>query len=461
MAAVHKSMKKRNEWVMKALKREKKLNDRGIADFAQVQRHFFRDLNDWIGRMTDPRAPQYTTYTQQDLVWLGLLKNVCGVESMRGMNENFNEYASISTLSFLSGDGRLEELPDFTTLNNYLERLSPSCLSDVRREMVKSLIRSKAFLKNRIPGKYWPVVLDGTGLFHFKEKHCNNCLVRTVTDEEGKKHKTYYHKVLEAKLILSDSIVISLGTEFIENESEDVEKQDCENAAAKRLLERIKKEYPRLCICVQGDGLYGVEPLMKQCSGYGWKYLFTLKEGTQRNITKDYRDLEEDMRHVKEGICAEKGRGGFYNGVEEITGKQETFNVVEYGYEKTENGETKHVSFLWVTNIKVTERNLEALANAGRKRWKIENEGFNNQKNGIYKIEHLNSRDTNAMKNHYLLTQIADILMQLYLACNKLVKEIGQSIKNTSSRLLESFRRQPITDEDVCHISRYTTVHLE
>lgn len=135
--------------------------------------------------------------------------------------------------------------------------------------------------------------------------------------------------------------------------------------------------------------------------------------------------------------------------------------MFEYKYEKTENGKEKQVCFLWVTNLKITERNLEELILAGRRRWKIENEGFNNRKNGIYKIEHLNSRNTNAMKNHYLLTQIADILMQLYLACNKLVKTIGQSIKNTSSRLLESFRRQTITDEDVSRISSYTTVHLE
>ena len=167
------------------------------------------------------------------------------------------------------------------------------------------------------------------------------------------------------------------------------------------------------------------------------------------------------MRHIRGGLCPEKGEGAFYNGVEVITGKTEVFNVFEYKYEKAEDGETKQISFLWVTNLKITERNLETLINAGRKRWKIENEGFNNQKNGIYKIEHLNSRDTNAMKNHYLLTQIADILMQLYLACKKLVKSIGQSIKNTSSRLLESFRRQPITDEDVYYIFRCTTVQLE
>ena len=65
------------------------------------------------------------------------------------------------------------------------------------------------------------------------------------------------------------------------------------------------------------------------------------------------------------------------------------------------------------------------------------------------------------MKNHYLLTQIADILMQLYVAWNPIIKEIKQSIKNTSSRLLESFRRQTVTDEDVQYIERYTTVYLE
>ena len=43
----------------------------------------------------------------------------------------------------------------------------------------------------------------------------------TVTREiDGKevKVKRYYHKVLEAKLVLAPGIVISLDTEFIENE---------------------------------------------------------------------------------------------------------------------------------------------------------------------------------------------------------------------------------------------------
>lgn len=137
-------------------------------------------------------------------------------------------------------------------------------------------------------------------------------------------------------------------------------------------------------------------------------------------------------------------------------------NVFEYEYEmKDKKGKQQAISFQWISSLEVTKRNIEEMIFAGRGRWKIENEGFNNQKNGLYRIEHLNSKNSNAMKNHYLITQISDILMQLYLAWNPYIKKLKQTKKNTSSWLLESFRRQTITKEDVSYIFRYTTVYLE
>ena len=137
-------------------------------------------------------------------------------------------------------------------------------------------------------------------------------------------------------------------------------------------------------------------------------------------------------------------------------------NVYEYKYEAKDKDENKQkIRFQWVTSLELSDKNVEEMILAGRGRWKIENEGFNNPKNGIYQIEHLNSRNSNAMKNHYLFTQISDILMQLYLAWNPFITELGQSIKNTSSGLLESFRQQTITEEDVSYIFGYTTVYLE
>lgn len=453
-------MRKRTEWIRKSQKRDKKEKDRGIVDFAKIQNHFFHELPEWINQMEDPRHPSYILYTQADFIYMGILKNICSLESMRQMEENFNEQTCIETLRILSGDRKLEEMPHYDSLNYYLEKLSPECLSGLRRKMVKSLLRGKTFYRGRLLGKYWRVILDGTGLFYFKERHCEHCLCETTKGAEGKTVKRYYHKVLEAKLVLGEKLVISLGTEFIENEKEEVSKQDCETNAAKRLLARLKKEYPRLPVCLQGDALYATAPMRKICRENGWKYLFTQKDTRQPEIGESYVWIRDGGggTHVR-NIGKERGTGCFINHVEETAGKEGAIHIYEYEY-KEKTGEKKRV-FQWMTDIELTRRNLEEMIQAGRGRWKIENEGFNNQKNGLYRIEHLNSRDKNAMKNHYMLTQIADILMQLYLGWCPLIKEIGQSKRNTSSRLLESFRRHTVTGEDVLYIQRYTTVYLE
>lgn len=206
-----------------------------------VTNHVFHFLRELILEMNDPRNQSYITYTQADLGYLAILKNICGQYTMREMEENFNHDICIDILRFLSGNQRLKEMSHYDTLNYYLESLSPECLSDLRKKMVTSLIRGKQFKRGRLLGKYWRVVLDGTGLFYFKEKYCENCLCTTRKTEDGKTTKLYYHKVLEAKIVLNDVVIISLGTEFIENEKEDVNKQDCEINAAKRLLSKIKR----------------------------------------------------------------------------------------------------------------------------------------------------------------------------------------------------------------------------
>lgn len=38
--------------------------------------------------MSDPRNLSYIKYTQPDLVYMGILKNICSIESMRQMEEN-------------------------------------------------------------------------------------------------------------------------------------------------------------------------------------------------------------------------------------------------------------------------------------------------------------------------------------------------------------------------------------
>lgn len=66
--------------------------------------------------------------------------------------------------------------------------------------------------------KKWLIIFDGTGLYYYKKRHCEHCLTATHTNKEtGEKTTRYFHKVLEAKLVVGD-FVFSIGIEFIENE---------------------------------------------------------------------------------------------------------------------------------------------------------------------------------------------------------------------------------------------------
>ncbi len=75
---------------------------------------------------------------------------------------------------------------------------------------------------------------------------------------------------------------------------------------------------------------------------------------------------------------------------------------IEETREKT--GKIKTLTFQWLTDLAINLRNASEFANAGH--WCIENQGFSIQKNICYDIQHADSPDYNAMKCHYLLTQI-------------------------------------------------------
>jgi hypothetical protein len=107
--------------------------------------------------------------------------------------------------------------------------------------------------------------------------------------------------------------------------------------------------------------------------------------------------------------------------------------------------------FAWLTALPVGQRTVEEIAQkGGRDRWKVENEGFNRQKNSGLNLEHVYSTDPGKWKAYYLLLQIAFILVQLLergSLLRRLAEEAGRpvwklfgSLKNVARRLLESLR---------------------
>lgn len=96
----------------------------------------------------------------------------------------------------------------------------------------------------------------------------------------------------------------------------------------------------------------------------------------------------------------------------------------------------------WITNFTLTPETVTPLANdGGRLRWKIENEGFNVQKNGGYGLTHRYSQDAIASKVFYLLLQIAHLLAQLIEASSLFRAACPAGVgsaRNLAQRLLEA-----------------------
>ena len=313
----------------------KKQNRQAFARLLRIVKHFFPDFSKKLDGIKDPRDQARITYKLSTLLCSLIMKNLTGVVTMRAMNEQFNTDNAIACLGRLSGQEDLEELPDWQTCNNLLERLDQDELWNVQQELITELIRTNQFGKGkrnvRING-CWPIILDGTGYASFKQRHCEHDLTATYTDPKTNKQTVYYyHKVLVARIVLDDHLTLTIGVEFIENEKEDVEKQDCENRAAKRLIGRLHDAFPKLSVVVLGDGLYGVESLMALCRGIGWHYIFNLKDGVQRAICRDFEELIKDPvegLHTKRiSYRQERGTAAWYNGMEKISGKEQTFNV--------------------------------------------------------------------------------------------------------------------------------------
>jgi hypothetical protein len=253
--------------------------------------------------------------------------------------------------------------------------------------------------------------------------------------ETGEKKIIYMHHVLEAKLVVGD-MVLSIDSEFIENESEDVPKQDCELNAFYRLTDRLKNTFKRLPICLLADSLYACEGVFKQCDKHKWKFLFRFKEGRIKSVMNEF----EELKKIEADECLPD-----ILWVNQISYNERKVNVLECELD-TKKGRKQYT---FIANLTITKKNAKRLVNAGRSRWKIENEGFNTQKNIRYHIEHAGSKDYTAMKNHYLLTQITDILIQLFENGTKILKTIKKTAKEISSDLLESIRTRPLTDEDI------------
>ena len=320
-------------------------------------------------------------------------------------------------------------LPHLDAVQKLFEVLSPAQLQKIKVDLISRLIENKVFYKYKIFECYM-VAIDGTGVISSDEDRFGCGLKK-----ESKNGKvSYFYPVLEAKLVTENGFCISLATEWIVNDNnKPYDKQDCEQKAFKRLSEKLKKDFPRLPICILADALYATDPVMSICENKGWKYIITLQDASlpalQDCLKDDPPTYRNSFVHKLPGIL-------HYLQCKETISNEKTNKTI------TQN-------FVRITNLPVSKATVKKLSKAGRLRWKIENEGFNEEKNNGYAMEHLYSRNSfSALQNYYQSMLIAHIINQLLeQSCKiqELLKRFGKlSIKYLWQQFLATIKCQQL-----------------
>jgi hypothetical protein len=437
--------------------------------FVRTIHHFWPDLDEWLAGLPDTRFQPFVTYDKRFLMWLGLALFLFRLGARRQLDYELGGDPEQDAI-LLGNVNRLanteqDSVPVHRTLAHYVtDHLEWEAVAEMRTKMVRRLIRMKALDSARLLG-HVVVAIDGTGHLAFGRQHCEHCLVQTQGERSY-----YYHQVLEAKVVGPSGLALSVGTEFIDNslvgprpsdQGAEEWKQDCELKALQRLAPALKQGLPQTRLCIPGDNLYGCGPAMGLCTDHDWRYVFTFKPGRTPELWKEFQTLK--------GLCPEQVvRMTRPDGVEEeyrwvndllytdASGREHRLAAIEYVAQR--DGE-EISTWAWVTNFRVTAENVMAIANqGGRPRTTIENEGFNVQKNGGYRLEHAYSYDEVGLRVFYMLLQIAHLMMQVFergsllkslaLAAGKrTVLERYGSYRSVSRRLLEFFRNRWIDAE--------------
>ena len=392
-----------------------------IKELYSIIVKYLPKLLDLFENLTDVRNKSYVTYKMKTICVTRLFALLCGLTTMTDISSNdFNSDNCIKNLSKICGQN-LEEIPYWETIQDVFITINTNELRNIQKYIVKALIRSKMFDKFRFNGSF-QLLFDGTGLSNHDYNLNNNCLTRKHKD--GK--ISYYKYVLECKLVVGN-IIISLDSEFIENEKmlTDKQKQDCETNAFKRMIKRIKKNFPKYKFIITGNGLYATTPIIKICKKYKWNYIFNLKPDRLKEINETFEDninYQNETTHKDYYLSTDI--------------KYKDISLSAFKYIETKNKKT--TIFRYISDLEIKDSNIKEIVSMGRKRWKIENEGFYTQKHRTFNISHLNSRNDTAMKNHYFFIQFAHTIRQLLEQGNILTKSLKLKIKEISAFLLKS-----------------------
>lgn len=420
-----------------------------VNQLAVVINRRFPDLLYELSQMPDYRKRPH--YQVKELIVSGLLMFLFKQKSRNQADNTTKNMDYQDNIKRIFG----VKVADMDTVDKYLRFLSPNRLEEIKHNMFRAIVKSKAFQKYKFNDAYFMLAIDGSGLQHFDYEPYPGCPYR----EYKSGRKVWITYVLEAKIVTENGFSLSLATQWIENPTDQVfDKQDSENKAFKRLAQQLKKDFPRLPVMLLLDGLYPTNPVFTLCKEYRWGFIITLKDNSLKSVQEQISDQRLFKQYGKAQRVDRNTTHWLKNKYKIFKGldyKQQRLDVVETVFEKQhlKTDETETTRFVHISNLDIDELNAHQVSQAGRLRWKIENEGFNNQKNNDYNVQHKFSRTHfNATKNYYQLMQIADIINQLTYKqkpIQQYLKRYGFTIKSVIADILGYLKSMVFSDKQL------------
>jgi hypothetical protein len=284
----------------------------------------------------------------------------------------------------------VEQIPCNNHVRNLLDPLMPSPRNGVYLDVFEGLEQHGLLRNFRVLDHQLLVALDGTQYHSSHAMHCHNCLRRQTS--QGR--TLYSHSAITPVIVCPGrSEVIALPPEFIMPQ-DGHEKQDCERVAGKRWIDQYAKPVAPHGVPLLGDDLYSNHPLCQLALQKGFNFIFVCKPDSHATLYErlafwqQTNAIKEVERRCRRGRVIEMMMYRYINDVS-LRGGQGALSVnwfeITSVHAKT-GAQLYYNSF--ITNHHITDDNVAHLAQAGRGRWKIENENNNVLKTKGYHIEH-------------------------------------------------------------------------
>jgi hypothetical protein len=233
------------------------------------------------------------------------------------------------------------------------------------------------------------VGLDGTEHHSSKKIDCKQCNTKQHRNGEV----TYSHTVITPVVVApGNDTVIPLEPAFVVPQ-DGHEKQDCENAAAKRWLRQYGKRYRELGVTILGDDLYCRQPVCEVILDEQLNFILVCQPESHQTLYEWVEGLE--VSGGVQTVTAKRWTGkthetDTYRFVNQVPLRDGAEALLVNWCELITTGAEGKVLYqnAFTTGYDISKANVVEIASAGRARWKVENENNNVLKTKGYHLEH-------------------------------------------------------------------------